>query len=95
MQIRRQMVEVEETGRTARRFVFVLLDNFSLLSFAGALDALRIANRMAGRDLYSWLVIGEAEDEVTCSAGPTFRLDDGLIELNRDDIVMICGGIDV
>jgi transcriptional regulator GlxA family with amidase domain len=28
------------------RFVFVLLDNFTLLSFASALDALRIANRM-------------------------------------------------
>ena len=31
------------------RFVFVLLDNFTLLSFASALDALRIANRMLGR----------------------------------------------
>ena len=31
-----------------RRFVFVLLDNFTLLSFASALECLRIANRMMG-----------------------------------------------
>ena len=36
-----------------KRCAFVLLNCFSLLSFASALDAIRIANRMAGRDLYS------------------------------------------
>ena len=41
------------------RFVFVLLDNFTLLSFASALDALRIANRMLGRTAYEWIFIGE------------------------------------
>ncbi|MDZ7710535.1 MAG: hypothetical protein U5K36_11090 [Roseovarius sp.] len=33
-----------------RRFVFVLLDRFTLLSFASAVECLRIANRMAGRE---------------------------------------------
>ena len=52
------------------RFVFVLLDNFTLLSFASALDALRIANRMLGRTHMngSLLVRGET---VQCSAGTT------------------------
>jgi transcriptional regulator GlxA family with amidase domain len=33
--------------------------------------------------------------EKTCSNGATFRLDMGLEEMERDDTVLVCGGIDV
>ncbi|CUJ95233.1 Carnitine catabolism transcriptional activator [Ruegeria denitrificans] len=95
MQEQRQVVTVEDTGTTSRNFVFVLLDNFSLLSFASALDSLRIANRMADKPLYRWKLMGEGGDTVSCSAGTTFALDSDLVELQRDDIVLICGGVDV
>ncbi|MEX3315400.1 GlxA family transcriptional regulator [Sulfitobacter sp. PS-8MA] len=78
-----------------RRFVFVLLENFTLLSFASAVECLRIANRMIGREAYAWQVVGEDGGTCTCSAGAVFALDAGLEELSRDDTVMICGGIDV
>ncbi|WP_299596175.1 GlxA family transcriptional regulator [uncultured Tateyamaria sp.] len=78
-----------------KRFVFVLLDNFTLLCFSAALESLRIANRMAGRELYRWRIVGEGGDVAHCSAGPAFQLDGDLDELTRDDVVMICGGIDV
>ncbi|MBC7178833.1 MAG: GlxA family transcriptional regulator, partial [Roseovarius sp.] len=42
-----------------KRFVFVLLDNFTLLSFASAIECLRIANRMAEEELYSWALTGD------------------------------------
>ena len=78
-----------------RRFVFVLLDNFTLLCFASALESLRIANRMAGRELYSWNLIGEGGDSVTCSAGTVFNLDGDLGELQRDDTILVCAGVNV
>ena len=78
-----------------RRFVFVLLDQFTMLCFASAVEALRIANRMAGRELYSWRLIGEGGETARCSAGIVFQLDGDLEELARDDTIMICGGIDV
>ncbi len=78
-----------------RRFVFVLLNQFSLLCFATAVDSLRIANRMAGKTVYSWSTMGEGGDTVDCSAGTTFKLDHDLDELGRDDTIMVCGGIDV
>lgn len=78
-----------------KRFVFVLLPNFTLLSFAAALDSLRIANRVAGDTIYEWLLIGEGGDTVTCSAGTEFKLDADLIDLSRDDTVLVCGGVDV
>lgn len=78
-----------------RRFVFVLLPNFTLLCFSAAIEALRIANRMANQPLYDWAFVGEGGDRITCSSGVPFVLDSDLIEINRDDVVMVAGGIDV
>jgi len=78
-----------------RTFVFVLLDNFSMLSFSAAVEAMRIANRMAGRTVYTWRVIGEGGTSMTCSAGISFNLDGDLDELGRDDTLIICGGIGI
>jgi transcriptional regulator GlxA family with amidase domain len=68
------------------------MENFTLLSFSSALDALRIANRMSGKKLYDWTFIGESEEFVSCSAGTQFKLDSPLIELHRDDAILLCGG---
>lgn len=78
-----------------KRFVFVLLDNFTMLSFACAIECLRVANRMAGKELYSWTLIGEGGEAASCSVGTTFRLDGDLEETDRDDTILICGGVDV
>lgn len=79
----------------AKRFVFVLVNNFTLLSFAGALDALRIANRQFSTPVYEWALCGEGGDSITCSAGIEFSLDMGLEELRRDDTIMLCAGLNV
>ena len=78
-----------------KRFVFVLLDQFTLLCFAGALEALRIANRMHGKTIYTWMLAGEGGESVECSAGTEFKVNMDLSELEREDIVLVCGGIDV
>ncbi len=91
----RQIIEVDTAPKAPKRFVFVLMENFTLLSFASALDALRIANRMANRELYSWKFIGDGGQEVGCSAGTVFKLDDDLVELHRDDIAILCGGMNI
>jgi len=80
---------------TPRRFVFLLLDRFTMISFAGAIEPLRIANRVAGRPLYAWKLAGEGGAWATCSNGASFKLDMGLDEIDRDDTVLVCGGIDV
>ena len=85
----------QNKDRSPKRFIFVLLDNFSLLSYASALECLRIANRMADTPLYDWRTTGDAEEMVSCSAGSRFHLDMPLSELNRDDVVLLCGGTDI
>ncbi len=95
MDTRKTPAPAQAAPRQRKRFVFVLLDNFTMLSFACAVEALRIANRMAGQPLYSWVLMGEGGDTITSSNGAAFKLDSDLEELSRDDIVMVCGGIDV
>jgi transcriptional regulator GlxA family with amidase domain len=94
MSIEPQIVEVKHSGKP-RRFVFVLMENFTMLCFAAAIESLRIANRTAGAQLYSWTILSEGGQEAVCSNGCAFRVDNDLIELDRDDTVMLCGGIDV
>jgi transcriptional regulator GlxA family with amidase domain len=88
-------VPAKGAGAKPRRFVFVLLPEFTLLSFACAIEPLRIANRMAARDLYSWISLGEGGGSVRCSNGTEFVLDGDLDEITRDDTLMICGGLDI
>jgi transcriptional regulator GlxA family with amidase domain len=47
---------------------------------------------MSGKKLYDWTFIGENEEFVSCSAGTQFKLDTTLIELHRDDTILLCGG---
>lgn len=94
MSIDAQIVEVNYSGKP-RRFVFVLMENFTMLCFAAALESLRIANRTAGKQLYTWKLLSEGGQEAVCSNGCAFRVDGDLVELERDDVVMLCGGIDV
>jgi len=89
-----EIIEVDASGEP-RRFAFVLLDQFTLLGYACAIECLRIANRMSNTTLYKWRVLGEGGNSVTCSAGTTFVVDDDLIELRRDETAVLCGGMDI
>ncbi|MBC8411438.1 MAG: AraC family transcriptional regulator, partial [Rhodobacteraceae bacterium] len=78
----------------SRNFVFALIDNFSLLSFAGAVDALRIANRVAPHS-YTWSITSETGNAVSCSANINYNVDNSFLELGRDDTIILCGGVDI
>nr|WP_040615421.1 GlxA family transcriptional regulator [Oceanicola granulosus] len=95
MIIEAQTVELANPPSRPRRFVFVLLPQFTMLCFACAVEALRIANRMSGRELYSWALAGEGGETASCSLGIRYALDMDLDELDRDDTLMLCGGVDV
>jgi transcriptional regulator GlxA family with amidase domain len=92
---RKQTINVKTEGEAPRRFVFLLLENFTLLSFAAAVDCLRIANLMAGRELYTWALAGDGSETVNSAGGVSFNLDMDLEDLRRDDHLLVCGGRDV
>jgi AraC family transcriptional regulator, glycine betaine-responsive activator len=81
-------------GASSRRFIFLLLDQFTMLSFACAIESLRLANRIAGKQVYAWKLAGETP-EVACSNGIRLTADMGLDEVTREDVVLVCGGVDI
>ena len=76
MDIIDQLVGTIEAPAKPRRFVFVLLEDFTMLSFSAAVESLRIANRMSGRELYTWTLMSEHGTPVRCCAGIEFVVED-------------------
>jgi len=77
-----------------QRYVFALMEGFSMISFAGAVDASRIANRYK-QESYSWILAAELGNPVKCSANISYNVDVDFFELNRDDTIVLCGGVNV
>jgi len=78
-----------------KRFVFLLMDEFSLLPFSCAVETLRHANRYSEHDIYDWVLAGENNETATASNGIKFNLDMGLTDTKRDDIIVVCGGTNI
>ena len=79
----------------AEKVVFLLLERFTLSAFAGAIEPLRLANRMADRTLYEWQVSSETGGAVSSSCGLSVGTDSPLIEVPRDGTIIVCGGLNV
>ena len=85
---------LEKSAR--RNFVFVVLNDFSLIAFANAIEPLRLANRMAGKELYTWTVrSSNTSTEVKCSNYSVIKVNDSLPEINREDTIIVCGGTNI
>lgn len=57
---------------------FLLLEDFSQLAFACAIEPLRIANLVAERPLYRWTLLSEDGGPIRCSNGAAMIADGGL-----------------
>ncbi len=59
-----------------------------------AQEALALANRFArDRRYYDWLLLSEDGQPVTSWNGVQVGVDDALIELRRDDTLIVCAGV--
>ncbi|NSY40918.1 GlxA family transcriptional regulator [Leisingera sp. ANG59] len=74
-------------------FVFVLLPNLSMNAFSSAIEPLRIANQVTGKELFRWRCLSESGDPVLCSNGVPVGVDGALKEVLPDEIVLVCSGI--
>lgn len=79
----------------ARRFGFLLLDSYSMIAFANALEVLRMANLLSGQPLYSWCVATVNGAQGAASNGLVFAQPGSLADLDACDLVFVCGGVEV
>ncbi|HXH04262.1 MAG TPA: GlxA family transcriptional regulator [Candidatus Competibacteraceae bacterium] len=73
------------------RVGFLLVPNFSVISFASASEPLRMANMVAGRRLYEILLISADGRPVAASSGVQMVADCVMAQAPRLDLVLVCG----
>lgn len=76
------------------RYGFLLVPEYSMMAFVAAVDQIRMANRLSGKQLYEWVVLSEdgepvrASNHLSVSALP-MRASEAL------DAVFVCGGTNI
>lgn len=77
---------------------FLLVQEFSMLSVATALEPLRQTNRLLGRKHYDWLLVSDDGAPIAASNAMILAADCGLADLGRDlgriDFLFVCAGLD-
>lgn len=85
-----------------RRITFVLVERFSMIAFATAIEPLRLANRQSGTALYSWQVVTRDGNAARASNGIDLAASGSFEDVtrqiqggNQPDFLFVCSGIDV
>ncbi|KAE9653518.1 GlxA family transcriptional regulator [Pseudomonas sp. PB105] len=78
--------------RPVTAVVFVLLDQFTLISLASAVEPLRMANQLSGQELYRWHTASCDGNPVWASDGMPITPDGSIASVPSADIVFVCGG---
>ena len=74
---------------------FLLLDSFTLISLASAVEPLRMANQLSGRELYRWFTLTADMNAVLASDGLKVSPDGSIHDGAALDTVIVCGGVGI
>ncbi len=78
-----------------QKVAFIVLERFSMIALAAAIDPLRLANRILERDLFEWTIYSLDGQPVRSSNHIDIAADASLDLLDSADIVLVVTGIDV
>ncbi len=77
------------------KYAFLALPNYSLIALANAIEPLRMANRLLGKDVYAWSIHSIDGLTVCSSSGLQLAPMTALDKMGVVDILFVCGGINV
>ncbi len=78
-----------------QKLAFVLIPRFSMIAFTSAVEALRLANRASGQELYRWRLLSVDGEPVTSSCGLSLQVEASLAEAERCATIVLCSGLEV
>jgi transcriptional regulator GlxA family with amidase domain len=84
-----------KTDAGVTNICFLLLDNFSLLSFSSAIEPLRIANKIMKRKAFNYICCTVDGRDALASSGSFVRADCALDEIRSTDLLAVCSSDDV
>lgn len=75
-----------------QQFVFLLLNGFTQVSFACAMEPLRLANIAGGAPLFTWQTMSVDGEPVVSSCGASVMVDGAMQNLSHSDTLVVVGG---
>lgn len=84
-----------QNGFPPQSIGFLLLDSFTLISLASAVEPLRMANQLSGRELYRWHTLTLDGGQVWASDGLQIVPDAAMHNAPPMDTVIVCGGVGI
>jgi AraC family carnitine catabolism transcriptional activator len=73
-----------------RRIGFFLAPRFSMMAFSSALEPLRVANVIDGRELYRWRVFSRDGAPVEASNGMAVLAEGSIVDAPKVDTMFVC-----
>lgn len=77
-----------------QEMAFLLVPNFSMIAFTSAVEPLRLANRVAGKELYRWHLFSSDGKAVAASNGIPLTPEGAVEQIINYDTIMLCSGVD-
>jgi transcriptional regulator GlxA family with amidase domain len=84
-----------EADASAQKIGFLLLNEFSLLAFASAIEPLRAVNRQSGKQIFEWVVASPNGVSSIASNGVAVHTNIDPEHLKECRMVFVCSGINV
>ncbi|MDC3348433.1 DJ-1/PfpI family protein, partial [Paracoccaceae bacterium] len=81
-------------SKKIKTYTFLLTENFSHMPFSCAIEAFRIANLAAEKELYRWQLACEGGDHANSSNGTSTKVDIGLDDRLTDSDIIVVAGLD-
>src|SRR6218665_1462203 len=74
---------------------FILLQDYSMIAFANAVETLRMANYLSRRPLYRWSVVSADQTGARASNGRAVAATGDLGSLSECQQLLVCGGVNI
>lgn len=90
-------MSANDNATVTKRFGFVLVNDFTLVSLSAAVSPLRMANRLTGSSLYHWHTISDQDEVRTSSDGIDVICNETLTSsaTKAFDVIIVCGGVNI
>lgn len=87
--------QAEQAGSQPYRVGFLLIENYTLMALASAIEPLRMANQLTGAELYTWQLLSADGQALRASDGITLVPDAAMTDHRDFDLVIVVAGINV
>ncbi len=77
------------------RVDFLLIENFSMISFASAVEPLRIANKLLGREMFDFRRVSLDGGTVSANGGLSMQVEEKLNRVQESDRLVVCSSDEV